>query len=111
MRETLEQEGHEVLKCMDGTDGLRLYQKGLTDLVILDVLIPEKDGFEILSELKKQDPVVNILAISGGFAPGAVNILKIAQRLGVRAILANPFELNVFLTTVEQLLTVPGSSS
>lgn len=107
LRETLEQEGHEVTECKDGTDGLRHFKKGLTDLVILDVILPEKDGFETLNDLRQQDPQVNVLAISGGFAPGAVNVLHIAQRLGAREILAKPFELKVFLKVVNQLLTAP----
>ncbi|MDA0737503.1 MAG: response regulator [Nitrospirae bacterium] len=107
LKETLVQEGHEVTECEDGADGLRHYKKGLTDLVILDMILPEKDGFETLTELRQQDPQVNVLAISGGFAPGAVNVLHIAQRLGAREILAKPFDLKNFLTVVNQLLTVP----
>jgi len=110
LRETLEQEGHEVVECKDGTEGLRNYKKGLTDLVILDVLLPEKDGFETLRELKQQDPQVNVLAISGGFAPGAANILQIALRLGAREVLAKPFDLKSFQTVVNHLLTVPETS-
>ncbi len=105
LRETLEQEGHVVVECQNGTDGVHQYQKGLVDLVILDLLLPDKDGFETLHELKQQDPRVKVLAISGGFAPGAANILQIAQRLGARETLAKPFDLKSFLKVVNRLLT------
>lgn len=108
LRETLEQEGHEVVECKDGTEGLSHYKKGLIDLVILDVILPEKDGFETLTELRQQDPQANVLAISGGFSPGAVNVLHIAQRLGAREILAKPFELKNFLAVVKKLLSDPA---
>lgn len=47
----------------------------------MDVLLPDKDGFETLNELKQHDDDVRVLAISGGFTPGTVNVLHIAQRL------------------------------
>ena len=109
LRETLEQEGHEVIACKNGDDGLSQYKTGFTNLVILDLILPEKDGFEILHELKQQDPQVKVLAISGGFTPEVVNVLHIAQRLGAQEILAKPFDLKKFLLVVNQLLTIPNS--
>lgn len=111
LSETLEQEGHEVIGCQNGTEGVNQYQKGPIDLVIMDIILPDKDGFETLNELKQQDSQVNVLAISGGLAPGAVNILEIAQRLGARETLAKPFDLKSFLRVVNHLITHSETST
>lgn len=111
LREILEQKGHKIIGCQNGADGIRLYKESSFDLVIMDVLLPDKDGFETLNELKQYDDDVNVLAISGGFAPGTVNILHIAQRLGAKETLAKPFDLTDFLTIVDKLLTSPSAAA
>lgn len=109
LRETLEQEGHDVVACGNGFDGIKHFKQSKVDLVVLDVFLPDKDGFEMLTELKEHHENVNILAISGGFDQGTVNVLNIAERLGARRTLAKPFELKKFLNVVNQLLTAPQS--
>ena len=111
LREILEQKGHEVIDCENGTEGIRQYKESSFDLVIMDILLPDKDGFETLNELKLHHDQVNVLAISGGFSSGTINVLPIAQRLGARQTLAKPFDLTNFLSVVDQLLTVPQAST
>jgi len=111
LREILEQNGHEIIACKNGADGIRQYKESSFDLVIMDVLLPDKDGFETLNELKQHHDQVNVLAISGGCGPGTVNVLHIAQRLGARQTLAKPFDLTDFLAVVDQLLAVPQASA
>jgi len=111
LREILEQNGHEIIACKNGADGIRQYKESSFDLVIMDVLLPDKDGFETLNELKQHHNQVNVLAISGGYAPSTVNVLHIAQRLGARQTLAKPFDLTDFLAVVDQLLAVPQASA
>jgi DNA-binding NtrC family response regulator len=111
LREILEQNGHKIVGCQNGTDGIRLYKESSFDLVIMDVLLPDKDGFETLNALKQHDDNVNVLAISGGFAPGTVNVLHIAQRLGAKETLAKPFDLSDFLTMVDKLLSSPPATA
>jgi DNA-binding response OmpR family regulator len=110
LRETLEQEGYEVIEGSNGTEGLRQYNQHIFDLVIMDVLLPDKDGFEILNELKQHHDQVNVLAISGGIIPGTDNVLQIAQRLGARKALPKPFDLTDFLAVVNQMITFPQST-
>ncbi len=111
LREILEQNGHEIIACKNGADGIRQYKESSFDLVIMDVLLPDKDGFETLNELKQHHNQVNVLAISGECAPSTVNVLHIAQRLGARQTLAKPFNLTDFLAVVDQLLAVPQASA
>ena len=111
LREILEQKGHEVIGCENGAEGIRQYKESSFDLVIMDILLPDKDGFETMNELKRHHDQVNVLAISGGFSSGTIDVLPIAQRLGARQTLAKPFDLTNFLAVVDQLLTVPQASA
>lgn len=58
MGEMLEQKGFNVLRAMDGELGIALAKKELPDLILLDLVLPKKNGFEVLKGLK-QDPVTN----------------------------------------------------
>src|SRR5438309_9058143 len=57
--------GHEVIMARDGVAGIALYRKTPTDLIITDIMMPVKDGMEVISELKRDFPQVKIIAISG----------------------------------------------
>lgn len=60
---TLIQEGFEVLSALDGEIGIRLAKEKIPDLVLVDLVLPKKDGFEVLEELKKADETKNIPVI------------------------------------------------
>lgn len=56
----LEMEGFKVLAAVDGEKGLRIVKKEQPDLILLDLLLPKKDGFEVLAELKKDSKLKDI---------------------------------------------------
>jgi len=66
LREVLSQAGYDVLEASNGSDGIYLYRKEQPDLVITDVIMPGKSGTEVIFELQKEFPDINIFAISGG---------------------------------------------
>src|SRR5437899_12759478 len=55
--------GHEVIMARDGVAGIALYRKNPTDLIITDIMMPVKDGMEVISELKRDFTEANIIAI------------------------------------------------
>ncbi|MFH0906834.1 MAG: response regulator [bacterium] len=59
----LEQEGYEVKSSLDGEIGLEIAKKIKPDLILLDLILPKKDGFEVLQELKKDETTKNIPVI------------------------------------------------
>ena len=67
LRLTLVHFGHTVIEARDGKEGLELFQNTDVDLLITDIVMPEKEGLEVLMELRKRKhPPVKIIAISGG---------------------------------------------
>ncbi|KKT26180.1 MAG: Response regulator receiver protein [Parcubacteria group bacterium GW2011_GWA2_43_9b] len=59
----LTQEGYEVKSALDGEIGLRLARESKPDIVLLDLILPKMDGFEVLDELKKDEATKNIPVI------------------------------------------------
>ena len=59
----LEKEGYEVKNALDGELGLSEAKKEKPDLILLDLILPKKDGFEVLTELKQDEEVKNIPVI------------------------------------------------
>jgi len=59
----LEKEGYEINKALDGETGLKMAEKIKPDLILLDLILPKKDGFEVLKELKENEITKNIPVI------------------------------------------------
>ncbi len=104
LREALEYAGHEVVEAEDGVAGVEQYHVRRADLVILDILMPRKNGLETIQELREADPAVKIIAISGGVRGGNVDNLAVAKTLGAQRTLAKPFRLHEMLEIVATML-------
>ena len=63
--EALTGEGYQVQEASDGRQGIKLYENHPTDIVITDLVMPGKEGLEMIVEIKKLDSKVKIIAISG----------------------------------------------
>jgi CheY-like chemotaxis protein len=96
--------GHAVHEAADGGAGLALAAELAPDLVVTDILMPEKEGIETIRELRRAHPRVRILAISGGGQSGTLDFLDMARALGADAALAKPFRRSELLEMVERLL-------
>ncbi len=102
----LERHGYVVEDAADGMAGVQAFRDQGADLVITDLIMPEKEGIETILELRDVDPGIPILAISGGSMPeDPGGVLVDAALLGATATLAKPFELPVLLETVQGLLS------
>ena len=103
----LEQAGYEVIEAPDGSVGIELYRKNPTDLIITDLLMPDKEGLETIMEIRRDFPGAKIIAISGGGREGGLNFLSVAQKMGAAATLAKPFERKQLLDAVTKVLGNP----
>ncbi len=105
IRLILEQSGHDVADAQDGDEGIKLQKAQPADLVITDLIMPEKEGFETIMELKTDFPDTKIIAISGGGQfLDKDDFLRIANKLGADYTLAKPFERKDLLKVTGQLL-------
>jgi CheY-like chemotaxis protein len=96
--------GHAVIEAGDGQAGLALFHEQRPHLVITDLVMPVKDGIETIRELRKHDPEVAILAISGSSPAFAHLYLSAARKLGAHATLSKPFQATELCQAVERLL-------
>ncbi len=108
LRLALQREGYEVVLAKDGEEGLRLFRKDPADLIITDIIMPEREGLEIIQELRKDFPQAKIIAISGADQTLMLNVLDISKRFGAIRTFRKPFEIKEVVQTVREL--VPGVS-
>ena len=106
-RRILTQAGHQVIEAPDGNEGVRLYRENRPDLIITDIIMPEKEGIETIMDLRKEFPSVKIVAISGGgSATTGATCLHLAKSLGALKALAKPFTRQQLLDAVRDALEV-----
>lgn len=109
-KELLQTEGHAVLEACDGAEAVRLVSSVHTDLVVLDMLMPNKDGLETIVDLRRTQAGVRILAISSGGSMEAGQLLRIALVFGADEIMAKPLRMETFAPTVARLLAHPAAA-
>ena len=105
--ELLRHDDHVVLEAEDGGEALKIIASMAVDLVVLDMLMPNKDGLETIGELRRSNPHIRILAISSGGRVGADQLLRTAMVLGADDTLVKPLRLDTFARSVARLLALP----
>jgi DNA-binding response OmpR family regulator len=105
----LEDEGYKVICAVDGEEGLRMFERASPQLVITDIIMPNKEGIETIMEIRSRCSKTPIIAISGGGRIGNADFLQMAQRIGANEILAKPFQPAELAAAVRRLLSVHGS--
>lgn len=99
----LRENGYDVEVACDGRQALRMLGKSPVDLVICDIVMPDCDGLETLTVMRRRFPGVAMISISGGGTIAARDYLDMAMRLGAQATLAKPFSALELLTTISEL--------
>ncbi len=102
--EMLRLEGHDVTIAENGREATAMLADRDFDLVITDLIMPEKEGIETISEIRRTDSRIPIVAISGGGRLGPGDYLETARYIGADATLAKPFARQELLTTIDALL-------
>jgi CheY-like chemotaxis protein len=102
LAEMLTDAGYEVVEASSGNEGIRLYRHAPFDLVITDLVMPEKDGLEVLMELRKDFPEVKIITLSGNAYGGSS--LQTSKALGAALTLRKPFSEKELLDAVREVL-------
>ena len=103
LRQMLERQGYEVTTAADGKEGIARYREALVDLIVLDIVMPEKEGLETIMELRRDSPEVKIIAISGGGRIGPQSYVEVARALGAQRAFTKPLDRKEFLAAVGEL--------
>ena len=98
LRDVLEQDGHQIREAADGQIGLMLYRETPADLVITDILMPERDGMEVTLALTQEFLDVRVIAITG--ATDHQSVLNVAKLFGARRVIQKPFTPDVIRRVV-----------
>lgn len=108
IKKMLEKAGYEVEVALNGKEGMELFEKNRPDLLITDIIMPEKEGLETIFELRRKYHDLKIIAISGGGRIGPDGYLPGAKLLGANAVFAKPLIPKEFLNTISELLEDKG---
>ena len=115
LRMVMEHAGHKVNTGSNGQEAIEMQREEPADLIITDIIMPERDGVSAIREIRQQFPGVRIIAISGGggaepvaYKPEAITTtayLAAAKTAGADRIFTKPFERKDLLQAVNELLT------
>jgi DNA-binding response OmpR family regulator len=107
MRTVLEREGYLIDEAADGKLAREMCETSSYELVITDVVLPGKEGLDLILELNRDYPDIKVIAVSGGDFIEPSYYLELASILGAQHTLAKPFTPNELLTLVKKLLKGP----
>ena len=98
LKGVLESNGYEVQEASSGKEALESYARSPPDLILTDLVMPDMEGIELITRIRKSDSNLKIIAMSGS------NYLYIAERLGVDRTLAKPISNKSLLNAVKATL-------
>ena len=96
----LRQEGYEVLTATDGDEGLAIFRQAAPDLVILDVMLPGQDGFEVCRRLRRESDVPVVMLTARDAELDKI----VGLEIGADDYLAKPFSMRELIARVRALL-------
>jgi len=105
LEQTLTSVGYDVCTVSDGKEGLAELSIQPADLILTDLFMPNQDGLETITEIRKRFPQSPIIAMSGGSIVSQ-SMLAVAKQLGAARVLEKPFDIETLLYTVETVSPV-----
>jgi CheY-like chemotaxis protein len=115
MRLLLERDGHEVVVASDGLKGLKIFETGKFDLLVVDIFMPGMDGLETMRLVHQQRPDIPIIVISGRPIPSdssaGPDFLTMAVKLGAISSLQKPFKAPALRALVTRSLEIAKDRS
>lgn len=104
LAQLLDQLSYSVTEAHDGTEGIGLYRNDPSDLVMVDLFMPEGEGLKVIRDFKTEFPDVRLIALSGNDTGKGKNSLSKARRLGARHTFHKPFDTEELLRTIQEEL-------
>ena len=103
IKQVLSKAGYDIVEAANGVEAINRFYEKPADMIITDIIMPEKEGIETIIELKKAHPELKLIAMSGGGCYGTDIDFDMARKLGART-LDKPFALQELLDVVAELL-------
>ena len=104
LHHVLAEEGHDVAYAPTSAEGIRLHHENPFDLILTDIVMPDKEGISTIIELRKEFPRLRIIAMSGGGDFEPYGYLDIARRVGADRTIPKPFSRQELLEAVNDVL-------
>lgn len=111
MTEVLTLAGFEVCAVPDGRRVSEILQQRRIDLVVTDLVMPERDGIETLTDLHYSHPRLPVIAISGDVPLNRDLYLTVAQKLGAARVLAKPFKMDQLVAAAREAVAASCATS
>ncbi len=105
LTDVVEIEQHDVLLAQDGDLALEYFTHQVPDLVITDILMPNKEGLELISEIRERYPQTKIIAYSGGGSSDPESYLEFASGMGADKVFSKPMPINDLRNEINSLLS------
>lgn len=96
--------GHEVTQTYDGSDAEPFIIHDEFDVMVTDIMMPNKNGFDLINDAREKKPAMKIVAISGGGNHVTSKCTTSLANLSVDASLVKPFTPEDILSTVDQII-------
>ncbi len=109
IRKSLSKTGYKVLEAENGKRAMKLVETESIDLIIADLVMPEKGGLELIMELNNNYPEIKKIAISGKIPVENESITGLAEDFGVEAVFSKPLEIFDLLKVIKSLVSVTNS--
>ena len=107
----LKRDGYGIITAANGRQALQELDKQAVDLVITDLLMPEKEGIETIMEIRHKFTGMPIIAISGGGRLNPQTYLKIAKSLGAVRTMTKPIDTAMLRAMAKDLLIDSGQDT
>jgi len=101
----LSEAGYEVEGAQDGNSGLKILESKQFDLIVTDIVMPEKEGIETIIAIRSMNKTLPIIAISGGGKIDPQQYLRMAQHFGADYTFQKPFDREHFLAAIQERLS------
>ena len=95
--------GFETVEAEDGNIGLDLIESSNAKVAVIDIVMPVREGHDVIVDATRRFPALKVLAVSGGGSVGPKDYLELAQQLGAHDVLAKPFRNAELIAKVKRL--------
>ena len=104
LRVSLEKMGHAVTEATNGREAMGIFKKTAPNLVLTDLIMPEIEGLETIRAMRRAQPELKIIAMSGGGRSDSRDNLNMAKNFGATAVFAKPFSFKELHKVIDELL-------